>query len=288
MPRKKEWTLEELRKLPRTRGEAIALNTRYYFNDNLCKEHHVAPRRFDGKCLDCLRIRDRKRQRRYSAERRKISKWEDGRVSKSIDLIALIKSGLPSSKKEAKKLGSKYYYTGKPCKNNHLSPRRRSTGNCMQCQRGHQQKHGEERKIRYRHKIDHERIKAGVPLKTPQGKDVASYRHGRSRSLEQLLYLTARGRARNKGIKFSISVQDIQIPSHCPILGIKLSNTWGGVDMNSQARAAQPTLDRIDPRKGYVPGNVIVTSYRANMIKGDGMPEEHRAIAKYIEKELDA
>ncbi len=52
--------------------------------------------------------------------------------------------------------------------------------------------------------------------------------------------------------------------------------------MNNEGRASKPTLDRIDPRKGYIPGNVVVISYRANVIKGDGLPAEHRAIAKYI------
>lgn len=283
MPRKKDWTHDELLKLPKTRGEAIALNMRYYFNGNLCGEGHVAPRRFDGKCLQCVRMRDNNRTRRHSAERRGISKWENGNVSKSIDLTALIESGLPSSRTEAKKIGSQYYYTGKPCKNNHISPRR-TCGSCMQCSRENQREHNEERKKRYRHKIDDERIKSDVPLKYPQGKEITTYSHGKSRSFEQLLYISAKERAGKKGVEFSISVQDIQIPSHCPILGIELSRTWGGVDMSNQSRAAQPSLDRIDPRKGYVSGNVIVMSYRANMIKGDGLPKEHRAIARYIEK----
>jgi len=55
------------------------------------------------------------------------------------------------------------------------------------------------------------------------------------------------------------------------------------VNMDNASRSTKPSLDRIDPRKGYVPGNVIVMSYRANVIKGDGLPSEHRAVARYIE-----
>lgn len=40
------------------------------------------------------------------------------------------------------------------------------------------------------------------------------------------------------------------------------------------------SLDRIDPRKGYVKGNVWIISYRANLIKNDGTAEEHEMIAK--------
>lgn len=283
MPRKREWTLDELLKLPKTRGEAIALNIRYYFNENLCKEGHVAPRLFNGKCLECLRNQHKERYRQKSVEKRNIPKWEDGRISNTIDLITLMHSGLPSSRKEAKKLGKHYYVTGKPCKNNHISPRM-VDGRCMQCNRESQQAHAEERKKRHHNKVDTERIKTGIPLKYPSGIESPSYCHGKSRSLEQIIYNSAKERARKKGIEFNISVEDIKIPSHCPILGIELSNTWGGVNMDNQSRLAQPSLDRIDPRKGYVQGNILVMSYRANMIKGDGLPEEHRAIARYIEK----
>lgn len=276
MPRKKEWLQENLLKLPRNRGVAAALNMVYFFNGNLCKEGHVAPRRTaDGKCSECVRIRNRNRMRRLSAEKRKIPEWVNGHIDKGINLIALVESGLPCSREEAIKIGSNYYYTGKPCKNNHKSPRRLN-GSCMLCTREKQQARGEDIKERHRQKVD---IKIAKAMS-----ENPKYVYKKSRSLAQILYNSAQQRAHKKGIEFSLSVEDIEVPSRCPILGIELSKIWGAVDMNNNSRGAQPSLDRIDPRKGYVPGNVIVISYRANMIKGDGLPEEHRAIAKYIEE----
>jgi hypothetical protein len=282
MAPKKEWTLDELLKLPKSRGEALALNLSYYFNNNLCKKKHIAPRHYSGKCAECLRIRGEKHRRRCSANRRGLSEWVDGRVSKSVDLAALIESGLPSSRSEAKRVSSKYYYTGEPCKNNHFSPCYVDHG-CVQCNREDEHKYKERKSLWLRNKTERKRIEADITPKPRAGPESATYKHGKARSFEQMLYNAAKQRSRNKGVEFNISVQDINIPTHCPILGIKLSTTWGGVDMNNQARAAQPSLDRIDPRKGYIPGNVIVISYRANNIKGDGLPKEHRAIAKYIE-----
>lgn len=40
---------------------------------------------------------------------------------------------LPASAKEARALGVTRYFTGKPCKRGHVSPRRTSCGGCIEC-----------------------------------------------------------------------------------------------------------------------------------------------------------
>jgi hypothetical protein len=86
----------------------------------------------------------------------------------------------------------------------------------------------------------------------------------------------ARVRARVADVPFTITVKDIVIPSHCPILGIPLfpKKGKGGGD-NS------PSLDKIKPERGYVPGNVIVISNRANRLKSDASISELRDIASF-------
>ncbi|WP_152524716.1 hypothetical protein [Novosphingobium lindaniclasticum] len=75
---------------------------------------------------------------------------------------------------------------------------------------------------------------------------------------------------------FSLTYLDIVIPDHCPILGIKLERgTSYGLDTS-------PSLDRIVPKLGYVPGNVRVISNRANRIKSDSTPEELSRILTYV------
>ena len=39
---------------------------------------------------------------------------------------------LPMTRKEAKETGSKYYYTGQPCKHGHIAPRK-TKGTCVEC-----------------------------------------------------------------------------------------------------------------------------------------------------------
>lgn len=102
----------------------------------------------------------------------------------------------------------------------------------------------------------------------------------------------ARNRAREKGLEFDID--DGYIKSiwreDCPVLGIPLyaANFRSGMK-RGQAKARpqdnSPTLDRIDSSKGYVKGNIIVMSYRANMIKNCGTLEEHQSIVNFLESQ---
>lgn len=73
------------------------------------------------------------------------------------------------------------------------------------------------------------------------------------------------------------------MPKYCPVLGMFLTVGEG------KPGPASPTLDRIVPSKGYVRGNVIVVSMRANMIKTDATPAELRRVARFytqLTKEL--
>ena len=70
-----------------------------------------------------------------------------------------------------------------------------------------------------------------------------------------------------------------QLPDFCPILGLKLEYSKG----SRKDHELSPSIDRIDPSKGYVVGNVHVISWRANRLKSNGSPEELRKIADYID-----
>ena len=87
----------------------------------------------------------------------------------------------------------------------------------------------------------------------------------------------ARARAKKVGVPFSITREHITIPEYCPILGIKLER--GPV----QERHNSPSLDRVRPELGYIPGNVAVISYLANRIKSTGTADEHRRIADWMD-----
>lgn len=45
-----------------------------------------------------------------------------------------------------------------------------------------------------------------------------------------------------------------------------------------------PTLDRIDPKKGYVPGNVAVISDKANAIKSNANYRQIGEVYKWLKR----
>ena len=121
----------------------------------------------------------------------------------------------------------------------------------------------------------------------------AYLRRQRVEAPETAIWERARRRARRSNIPFSIGKDHVIIPAKCPALGISIH--VGGPRSNTS-----PSLDRIKPEQGYIPGNVRVISDRANRIKGNrrvgelrqraltGTPRLRRDygnIAAYVERE---
>lgn len=91
------------------------------------------------------------------------------------------------------------------------------------------------------------------------------------------LYYSAKNNAKTRGIEFSITEEDINIPTHCPLLGVELTNTYGEGRVFSNI-----SLDRIDNTKGYTPDNIQVICDLANRMKQDATPEQLVSFAKNI------
>jgi len=129
--------------------------------------------------------------------------------------------------------------------------------------------------------------KVGSGRATTNGKRVAIYckkcqsdRYKES-PIEAKILNACKKRAKEKGLEFTLRLEDVVIPTHCPMLGIPLFPTTG-----QAAHANSPSLDRLDPRKGYTTENTVVISHRANTIKSNATPEELRLIADYTERAL--
>lgn len=95
----------------------------------------------------------------------------------------------------------------------------------------------------------------------------------------QRLIYAAKARAKKKGIDFDITVDDIEIPTHCPILGVELSRG------TKESKDNAPSLDRINSKRGYIKGNVHVISWRANRIKNDASREEVALLLEWFNKQ---
>lgn len=87
----------------------------------------------------------------------------------------------------------------------------------------------------------------------------------------------ARERAKAKSLPFGLTVADIpDLPEACPVLGISIAPKRG----KGFAEGSSPSLDRIRPSLGYVPGNVRWISNRANMIKSNATARELWLVAQ--------
>ena len=88
----------------------------------------------------------------------------------------------------------------------------------------------------------------------------------------------ARARSKQRGIPFDLTAADLGEPTHCAVTGIQLDVTRG----MHQGTIFQPSLDRIDPKLGYVKGNVRVVCHGYNLAKHTGTDSDVLKLARAI------
>lgn len=120
-----------------------------------------------------------------------------------------------------------------------------------------------------------------VKAKNARPEAVECRQRYRREHLETQMWHSAKHRAAAKDIPFTITQEDILTiwTDTCPVFGYELRpNQAGG---RNSDRGSQ-SLDRIDNRKGYVPGNIQILSQRANAMKNDATPDELLRFADWI------
>lgn len=184
------------------------------------------------------------------------------------------------SRQEALAQGLKRYFTGKPCKRGHIAERTLPENGCAECARLRSSAYrAKDLGASRRRCVEAEReFKVRDPEAWAERRRLIRQRVRDKHGLVKYLYSQIRFRAKRRGLEFTITRDDIVVPTHCPILGIPLIFTEGHHTDNS------PSLDRIDNLKGYIPGNVHVISWRANRIKCDATPQELQLVADYFKR----
>lgn len=92
--------------------------------------------------------------------------------------------------------------------------------------------------------------------------------------------LAAKKRAKEVGVDFNLTEEDIKFPKICPALGIPVKLEQ--IDGPRKRTNNTPSLDRIIPELGYVKGNVEMISWRANRLKNDATLFELEMLLRYM------
>jgi hypothetical protein len=87
-----------------------------------------------------------------------------------------------------------------------------------------------------------------------------------------------KSRAKAEGIVFNLTLEDIQIPSICPILLIPLTRARS----ENYAHRSAISVDRLLPGLGYTKGNIHFISNKANTMKQDATPAELLLFADWV------
>ncbi len=93
--------------------------------------------------------------------------------------------------------------------------------------------------------------------------------------------ITKKSECKRKNIPFDLEPSYLEEiwTNECPIFHTPLYKNYKGRGSSHSAH-----LDRFDPRKGYIKGNVAWISGRANRIKYDASIEELRKIVDWMER----
>jgi hypothetical protein len=81
-----------------------------------------------------------------------------------------------------------------------------------------------------------------------------------NKTLEELIWDRAKQSSQQRGLEFTIEVEDIIIPQFCPLLNIELTFVY-----TKETRDSYYSIDRIDSSKGYIKGNVQIISLSPRM-----------------------
>lgn len=104
----------------------------------------------------------------------------------------------------------------------------------------------------------------------------------RRENYEWYIWNSLRSRSKRRGLEFNLEVSDIVIPEYCPYLKQPITRLVG------EGRSDwNPSVDRVDPNKGYVKGNIEVMSDKANRMKNNASAEELVLFAKEVLKRYE-
>jgi hypothetical protein len=179
---------------------------------------------------------------------------------------------LPKTAAEARSIGKKLFYTGKPCGRGHIAPRQASGGSCTACVREYRQSEKGRATSAAYYQSNTERF-------AKLNRDTLERRRTERPWISAIR--SSRARAESRGIEFTITAAWGRAvwTGVCAITGIAFATDRSG---SSGPKPFSATLDRIDQTKGYTPDNARFVLHCVNVFRGLMGDEEMLRVAKAI------
>ncbi|CBV65221.1 hypothetical phage protein, partial [Salmonella phage Vi06] len=126
------------------------------------------------------------------------------------------------------------------------------------------------------------RHNGGVSMENKETKHQRYRRYCEERPFD-MYCRTKKSWAKTRGIEFTLDAEYLESiwTGVCPILGLALNVPMRDAKGSGSLNTAH--LDRFDPKKGYIKGNVTWVSGRANRIKYDATLEELKSLVSWME-----
>jgi hypothetical protein len=245
------WTDDLLNQLPSSKEEAILVNSKYFFDKKKCSVGHIGPKLIIGRCFYCKREETKilaEKRRRKNGQKKILP------IEPNIRHKNLLTTGKERFVKTINgKRNRKQIEVICDCGEKFWTRNLQEIGSCRKC---------------------------GYKL---SGKKHT--KHGKSHDLLYQIFHSAKKRAKKDNVIFTLNLEDLVFQKFCPVFNVELDWTVRkSLDKNRTPRFNAPSLDRVNPNKGYTKENVQIISLRANFLKSDGSDLEHIQIAKYLRK----
>lgn len=199
----------------------------------------------------------------------------------TLDVISKDITNLPKSRLEAHKNGFTKYFTNKPCSKGHISYRYVASGVCAECASNKAKSAwASGKRQQFKNRLEtNKRWNASDKAK------IAKQRwKDKNPKRAWAVYATgaAKMRAALKGLDFALTSDYIELitPDNCPVFNEPFLFVG-----NKVMKPFSASLDRLDSTKGYIPGNVVVISMKANSIKNAYGSKELMAVATWLKQQ---
>jgi hypothetical protein len=168
------------------------------------------------------------------------------------------------------KVNGEATYMGSPCVHGHDGRRYTRNGDCFLCRREYNSKKAKKSNKKVGRPKKHKDFIGPIKTKKHPPKF--------PKPVTEFDYWICRIRRKNKERRVIPYEHYLSLyKTHCPLLNIELE--YKNHELSKMPKN-YATLDKINPEKGYVVGNVQIMSSRANTIKNDASLEELTLIVK--------